>query len=305
MHVMIHLVDTFHLGRPGIICAGLLEAADNSLVMIDCGPENVFESLVKGISQLGFKASKVKYLLATHIHLDHCGGAWRWAKEFGTKVYVHPKGAPHMIDPQKLIGSATRIYGDKMEYLWGKIQPIPVAQIVPAEDQALLQLGTVALKVLYTPGHAQHHNAYWLAAERTVFAGDVAGVIIDRGPAVPPFPPPDIHLEAWQQSIASIRALDPQTLHITHFGRIESPLERLAELETRIVVWANWMKERLREGKSEDEIVPEFAKFTERELLAAGAPPKDPATYEQADPAFMSVAGLSRYWRRIHPEALM
>jgi glyoxylase-like metal-dependent hydrolase (beta-lactamase superfamily II) len=138
--------------------------------MIDCGPENVFESLVNGIAQLGFKASNVKYLLATHIHLDHSGGAWRWAKEFGTKIYVHPKGAPHLIDPQKLVGSATRIYGDKMEYLWGKIGPIPVAQIVPTEDQAVLQFGAVILKVLYTPGHAQHHNAYWLAAERTPFS---------------------------------------------------------------------------------------------------------------------------------------
>lgn len=301
---MIHLVDTFHLGHPKIICAAVLEADDDSLVMIDCGPENVFESLVNGMAQLGFKASNVKHLFATHIHLDHCGGAWRWAKEFGTKIYVHPKGAPHLIDPQKLIGSATRIYGDRMDHLWGKIEPIPVAQVVLAEGGAHLQLGAVDLNVLYTPGHAQHHNAYWLAAERTVFAGDVAGVIIDQGPAVPPFPPPDIHLEAWQQSIASIRALDPQTLHITHFGRIECPLQRLDELEARMVAWANWMKERLREGKSEDEIVLEFAKFTERELLGAGAPARDLATYEQADPAFMSVAGLGRYWRRFHPEAL-
>jgi glyoxylase-like metal-dependent hydrolase (beta-lactamase superfamily II) len=301
---MIHLVDTLHLGRPKIICTAILEAADDSLVMIDCGPESVFESLVDGIAKLGLEPANVKYLLATHIHLDHSGGAWRWAKEFGTKIYVHPKGAPHMIDPEKLIGSATRIYGDKMKFLWGKIEPIPVEQVVPADDNTHLHLGGITLDVLYTPGHAQHHNAYWLAAERAVFAGDVAGVIIDHGPAVPPFPPPDIHLEGWQQSIATIRALNPQTLNITHFGRIESPLQRLAELEARIFTWANWMKARLREGKSEGEIVPEFAKFTEQELLTAGAPPGDLATYEQADPAFMSVAGLSRYWRRFHPEAL-
>jgi glyoxylase-like metal-dependent hydrolase (beta-lactamase superfamily II) len=301
---MIHLIDALHLGRPKIICVALLEAAENSLVMIDCGPENVFESLVEGIARLGFEPSNVKHLLATHIHLDHSGGAWRWAKEFGTKIYVHPKGAPHMIDPQKLIGSATRIYGDKMEFLWGKIEPIPVEQVVPTDDNAHLRLGRVTLDALYTPGHAQHHNAYWLAAERTVFAGDVAGVIIDDGPAVPPFPPPDIHLESWRQSIATIRALAPQTLHITHFGRIESPLQRLAELEARILVWANWMKERLREGKSEGEIVSEFAKFTEQELLTAGAAAGDLGTYEQADPASMSVAGLSRYWRRFHPEVL-
>ena len=301
---MIHLIDALHLGRPKIICVALLEAAGNSLATIDCGPENVFESLVEAIAKLGFKPSNVKHLFATHIHLDHSGGAWRWAKEFGTKIYVHPKGAPHMIDPQKLIGSATRIYGDKMEFLWGKIEPIPVEQVVPTDDNAHLHLGGVTLDALYTPGHAQHHNAYWLAAERTVFAGDVAGVILDDGPAVPPFPPPDIQLESWRQSIATIRALNPQTLHITHFGRIESPLERLAELEARILVWADWMKERLREGKSEDEIVPEFAKFTEQELLTAGAAPGNLGTYEQADPAFMSVAGLSRYWRRFHPEAL-
>lgn len=301
---MIHLVDALYFGRPKIICTAILEAANDSLVMIDCGPESVFESLVEGIAKLGFEPANVKHLLATHIHLDHSGGAWRWAKEFGTKIYVHPKGAPHMIDPQRLIGSATRIYGDKMDFLWGKIEAIPVEQVLLADDKTHLHFDGVTLNVLYTPGHAQHHNAYWLAAERTVFAGDVAGVIIDGGPAVPPFPPPDIHLEAWQQSIATIRALNPQTLHITHFGRIEAPLQRLAELEARIFTWANWMKERLREGKSEGEIVPEFAKFAEQELLTAGALPGDLATYEQADPAFMSVAGLSRYWRRFHPEAL-
>lgn len=301
---MVHLIDALHLGRPKIICAALLEATDGSLVMIDCGPESVFESLADGITKLGFKPSNIKHLLATHIHLDHSGGAWRWAKEFGAKVYVHPKGIPHMVDPQRLIASAARIYGDKMEFLWGRIEPIPVEQVMPAEDNAQLHLDGVTLNVLYTPGHAQHHNAYWLASERTVFAGDVAGVIIDNGPAIPPFPPPDIDLESWQQSIANIRAMNPQTLHITHFGKIVSPLERLAELEARILAWANWMKERLREGKSEDQIVPEFARFTEHELLAAGAPAGDLATYEQADPAFMSVSGLSRYWRKYHPEAL-
>jgi hypothetical protein len=119
---------------------------------------------------------------------------------------------------------------------------------------------------------------------------------------IPPFPPPDIHLESWKDSLDKIRALEPDSLHITHFGRVDDPIPALDALEKRVFGWADWMKRRLLEGKSEAEIVPEFERFTVHELLAGGTPNKDLATYEQADPASMSVAGLTRYWRKYHSE---
>jgi glyoxylase-like metal-dependent hydrolase (beta-lactamase superfamily II) len=299
---MVHLIDALHLGRPDVICIALVECGPNELLLVDSGPESVFEVVVEGVRKLGFQPGHVRHLLASHIHLDHTGGAWRWTKEFGTKIYVHPRGAAHLIDPSKLVGSAARIYGDKMGVLWGAAENIPEDQVIAVEDDAELRFGSERFRVLYTPGHAQHHNAYWLESERTVFAGDVAGVLIRGGPPIPPFPPPDIHLESWKDSLDKIRLLKASSLHITHFGKVADPIPALDALEKRIFDWADWMKQRFLEGKSEAGIIPEFERFTVQELLRDGTPVEDLATYERADPASMSVAGLARYWRKYHPE---
>jgi glyoxylase-like metal-dependent hydrolase (beta-lactamase superfamily II) len=299
---MVHLIDALHLGIPDVICIALVECGPNELLLVDSGPESVFDAVVEGIRRLGFQPADVRHLLASHIHLDHTGAAWRWAKKFGTNIYANARGVPHLVDPSKLVGSAARIYGDKMDFLWGAAGAIPESQVIPVEHQAELRFGSRRVRVLYTPGHAQHHNAYYLESERTVFVGDVAGVRIRGGAVIPPFPPPDIHLESWKDSLNKIRALQPASLHITHFGRIDDPLPALDALEKRVFSWADWMKQRLLEGKSETEIVPEFERFTVQELVADGTPNEDLATYEQADPASMSVAGLSRYWRKYHPE---
>jgi len=299
---MVYLIDALHLGSPNVICIALVESGPNELVIVDSGPESDFEFVVEGIRKLGFQPEHVRHLLASHVHLDHTGGAWRWAEEFGTKIYVHPKGAPHLVDPSRLVASATRIYGDKMDPLWGTVGAIPEDRVIAVDDGAVLRFGSRQFRVLYTPGHAQHHNSYWLETEQTLFAGDVAGVLIHHGPAIPPFPPPDIHLESWKESLDKIRALKPISLHVTHFGRVDDPIRSLDALEKRLFGWADWMKQRLLEGKSETEIIPEFQKFTESELLSDGARQEDLSTYEHADPASMSVSGLIRYWRKFRPE---
>jgi glyoxylase-like metal-dependent hydrolase (beta-lactamase superfamily II) len=299
---MLHLIDSLHLNTPNVICVAVLEAEDGTLVMIDCGPEIVFANTIKGLRRLGLRPEKVSHLLATHIHLDHNGGAWRWAKEFGTMVHVHPAGAPHMVDPAKLVASATRIYGERMAELWGEIQPLPANSVAVTTDNQEIQVSDLRLKVIETPGHAQHHNAYWFEPERILFAGDVAGVAIGQGPVVPPCPPPDVHLEKWHESIKRVRALSPTQLLLTHFGLRQNPEAHLQELEDRLEDWADWMKSRLLEGKSEEQINPEFQRFTEDELRKAGVTSAGLATYEQSDPATMSVTGLSRYWRKYHPE---
>ena len=122
---MVYLIDALHLGSPDVICIALMESGPSELIMVDSGPESVFDSVVEGIRKLGFQPEHVRHLLASHIHLDHTGGAWRWAEKFGTKIYVHPKGAPHLVDPSRLVASAARIYGDQMDYLWGKVGTIP------------------------------------------------------------------------------------------------------------------------------------------------------------------------------------
>lgn len=302
---MIHLVDTRHLGRPRIIAAALLDLGpDAGLAMVDCGPEGVFDHLVEGIRALGRRPEEVRHLLLTHIHLDHAGGAWRWAREFGTTVYVHPLGAPHLLHPARLVASATRIYGDRMGSLWGRIEPVPADRLRTVEDDEVLTLGAVRVTALTTPGHAPHHHAWWLAAEGALFAGDVAGVVIGDGPVVPPCPPPDIDVETWRASLAKLRGLGAKAVYVTHFGRLDDPARRFDELEERLVAWSGWMLEHLREGREEAGLVGDFEAFVADELRGKGLGEEAIRDYEQADPAFMSVAGLGRYWRKFHPELL-
>jgi glyoxylase-like metal-dependent hydrolase (beta-lactamase superfamily II) len=301
---MFHLIDSLHLNIPEVISVAVIEAAPEGLIMIDCGPANVFENVVSELRKRGLQPEQVRQLFATHIHLDHNGGAWRWQKEFGTTIHVHPKGAPHMVDPARLVGSATRIYGDQMDYLWGPIKGIPESAVRNTGDGEVIRIGELNLQVIETPGHAQHHNAYWLSSERLLFSGDIAGVAIGGGPIFPPCPPPDIDIEAWRSSIAKIEKLDPERLCLTHFGLFANPKAHLKELSDRLSVWAEWMKNALRAGKSEEAIVPEFQQFAEQEILRSGIGEKGVAVYEQADPAAMSVTGLSRYWKKHHPEEL-
>ena len=298
---MVRLIDALHLGTPNVISIGLLQAAPGELILVDTGPETVFGAVVAGVQNLGYEPRNVRHILASHIHLDHTGAAWRWAQEFGANIYVHPKGAPHLVDPSNLLASATRIYGDKMNHLWGATEPIPKHQVIAATD-CDFQLGNLLVRAIATPGHAGHHNAYWIESQQVVFAGDVAGVKIGAGPTIPPFPPPEIDLELWRASLEKIRALKPASIYVTHFGKIKDPLTSLDELERRLANWADWMKQRMREGKSEEEILPEFQRFAEAELRTGGASEETVKTYEQADPTWMSVAGLIRYWRKHHPE---
>jgi glyoxylase-like metal-dependent hydrolase (beta-lactamase superfamily II) len=301
---MLHLIDSHHLDTPLVICVAVLEAAPDELIMIDCGPANVFENVVSELQRRGLRPEHVRHLFATHIHLDHNGGAWRWQREYGTTVHVHPKGAPHLVDPTRLVGSATRIYGEQMDYLWGPIEGIQEDAVRVTTDGEVFRFGGLALQVVETPGHAQHHNAYWWSSERLLFAGDIAGVAIGKGPILPPCPPPDIDIETWHSSIAKVQHLEPERLCLTHFGQFSNPERHFKELSDRLSAWAEWMKNALRSGKSEEAIVPEFQKFAEQEILGAGVGPEEVTIYEQADPAAMSVTGLSRYWRKHHPEAL-
>jgi glyoxylase-like metal-dependent hydrolase (beta-lactamase superfamily II) len=298
---MVYLIDALHLGRPNVISIALLKATARELVLVDTGPETCFEAVKAGLRELGYQPGDVRHILASHIHLDHTGAAWRWAAEAGAKIYVHPIGAPHLVDPSKLLASAARIYGAKMSHLWGATEPIPKDQVVATTD-CTLQLGDLKIHAFDTPGHANHHNAYWIETEMVVFAGDTAGVKIGSGPAIPPFPPPEINLELWRGSLEKLRVLNAEAIYVTHFGKITNARASLDELEKRLTSWADWMKQRMQEGKSEDEIIPQFQLFAEDELRMGGATEKDLKTYEQADPASMSVAGLTRYWRKYHPE---
>jgi glyoxylase-like metal-dependent hydrolase (beta-lactamase superfamily II) len=292
---MIHILDTQHLGRRGIIAATALES-DDGLILFDTGPESTFETVAVQLPERGFSLQDVRHVFLSHIHFDHAGAAWRFA-QLGATIYVHPRGAPHLIDPAKLVASATRLYGDQMERLWGKIDAVPQERVRVLEDNDVVRAGQFDIRAIATPGHASHHHIYhW---EETVFGGDVAGVRLGGGPPVPPFVPPELDIQVWLESIGKIRALNPAKLYLPHFGLVGGKIApHLDALEERVRRWSIWFRDRLRGGDDEQELKHAFAAFVADELRSAGATEEELIDYEQADPSFMAVSAATRYWRK-------
>jgi glyoxylase-like metal-dependent hydrolase (beta-lactamase superfamily II) len=296
---MIHVLDTQHLGRPGIIAVTLLET-ETGPVLFDTGPESTFENVANELRKLGFDPGDVRHVFLSHIHFDHAGAAWRFAA-LGATIYVHPRGAPHLIDPAKLVASATRLYGGEMERLWGKFSAIAPERVRVLEADAAVRVAPFEIRAIETPGHASHHHIYhW---DDTVFGGDVAGVRLGGGPPVPPLVPPELDIEAWRASIARIRELNPARLYLPHFGLVTAGIAgHLDALEARIVRWSRWFRDRLRAGDDEQTMRTAFARYVTSELRSAAAAESELADYEQADPSFMAVSAATRYWRKRHPE---
>ncbi|MCB0661914.1 MAG: MBL fold metallo-hydrolase [Saprospiraceae bacterium] len=292
---MVHILDLKFQNAPHTIAAFLVETEDGP-VLIETGPYSTFPVLEKEVAKLGFKIEDIKHVFLTHIHFDHAGAAWALAKT-GAKIYVHPAGVKHLADPTKLYNSAKRIYGDKMEVLWGEMNTIPESQIIPVDNKTKIKVGKTKFKAWHTPGHATHHIAWQLDNE--LFTGDVGGVRIDGGIPLPPCPPPDINLPEWMDSIRLILDKRFDRLYLTHFGPVEDVREHLVELRGRLKNWANWIRPLLENKLSQEEIIPKFSNYVHEQLEAAGVSKETIAHYESANPAWMSVAGLTRYWVKV------
>jgi glyoxylase-like metal-dependent hydrolase (beta-lactamase superfamily II) len=204
-----------------------------------------------------------------------------------------------MIDPAKLIASATRIYGDRMDALWGAFEPCPADRVVTLADGAELQCGRRTLQALHTPGHASHHIAFHDPERHSVFTGDVGGVRLDGARYVrPPTPPPDIDVEAWHASIDRIIGVRPRALDLTHFGRFDDPTRHLDELRRRLDEWVAWTAERVREGVPPEELVRELKDASDTEIVGESADPTLARAYELATPSGMTIDGILRYLKR-------
>jgi glyoxylase-like metal-dependent hydrolase (beta-lactamase superfamily II) len=269
-------LDLLHLGRERVIGVYLLET-DDGLALFDCGPSTCVPALKDRLREHGLELGDVHHLLLSHIHLDHAGAAGVLVREHpALQVHVSPIGAPHLVDPSRLERSARRLYGDEFDTLWGELAPVPQENVHETADRVL------GLECFPSPGHASHHVCY-LDADRTLWAGDAAGVRVQPSRFVlPPTPPPEFELDTWERTLDEIEARRPERLALIHFGVADDPAEHLAELRRRLRSWT----ERVGEGATEDEF--EAAALAE---LGDDAPP-----YEQAMPFWQSYAGLRRYW---------
>lgn len=279
---------------PQVIASYLIETSEGP-ILIETGPDTTFATLKSGLKDSGYEISDVKHVFVTHIHLDHSGAAWHFAKE-GSTIYVHERGAPHLVAPERLMNSAAMIYGDKMEELWGEVQGMDESLVKVVSDGEKVKIGDTEVGVFESIGHANHHNAYLI--EGNLFTGDVAGCRIATGPVIPPTPPPDIHVERWHASIDKIKDINPDSLFLTHFGEYKEVNKHLDTLMNNLDEWSEWFGERVKAGKTEEEIIPEFEDYYKGFFNAVGASDKVYEQYEFADPYWMNVGGLIRYWKK-------
>jgi glyoxylase-like metal-dependent hydrolase (beta-lactamase superfamily II) len=294
----LHCIDLEFQGMPGVIAA-YLHGSDGEYALIETGPTTTLPALLRGLASLGVQPEEIGSLLVTHIHLDHSGAAGVLVDRYPhMQVYVHEVGAPHLIDPARLLSSASRIYGDQMETLWGEVQSVPAENVHAITDGTVLNAAGRDLHTVYTPGHASHHVAYHDEATGDVFTGDVAGVRLQGLDTIrPPTPPPDIDLAAWHESLQRIEALKPTRLLLTHYGPQSGVREHLRITGERLDAWAALVGREYGEGVERDTIVEHLRAYAAGETAAAD----DPSTghrYELATPTYMSADGLIRYFRK-------
>lgn len=282
---------------PEVIGAYLVMPAAGSSehALVDCGPGSTAEVLLDAVREAGVDPASVRHLLVTHVHLDHAGAAGRLARELGLRVHAHARGTRHLARPERLLESARRVFGTDLDRLWGDMGAVPEEQLAPLEGGETLHLGGHAIGVLATPGHASHHVCFALGD--AVFTGDVGGIRLGgSGMVVPPTPPPDIDLEAWQASLRLLRAYDAGRLMLAHYGEVRDVSAHLDSLETSLERFGELSRAALEAGEGRDGIARRLRAFIE---AGVGTEPADaPALrYEMASPYLMAADGLERYWR--------
>jgi len=292
------IIDLEHMGRQESVAACLLETRDGPL-LVDPGPAATLPKLRTDLAARGHELTDLSALLLTHIHLDHAGATGTLAREIPRlRVYVHDTGAPHLVDPTKLLGSASRLYGDRMESLWGEVAPVPAERVTALRGGERLSLGGREITVAYTPGHAWHHLSYYEAASGVAFVGDTAGIRGPRLPVVLPVtPPPDFDLEAWLESIALIRDWKPRQVVLTHYGPATDPTAHLEALREGLVAWAGYARDSLTLPGSDADRARWFVARLEEWIAGKVAPEQARRFLEGAGPE-ACWQGLARYWRK-------
>jgi glyoxylase-like metal-dependent hydrolase (beta-lactamase superfamily II) len=295
------LIDLEYLGHSEGIACCLLEAdgPPRRAALVDPGPATSLDTLKRKLAERGIGIDDLTELLLTHIHLDHAGASGVLVRENPRlTVYVHQRGAPHLVDPSKLLASATRLYGDQMERLWGEVAAIPAENIRALAGGETIELGGRRIDVAATPGHAVHHLSYFDQPTGIAFVGDTAGLRYPKmRPVLPLTPPPDIDLEAWRASITEIRRRRPAQLFVTHFGPSDDVEAHLAQHQERLARWAEWTRRSLENDQEDAERAARFAAELEAGL-ARELDKNELQRYARGAALEQCWYGLARYWRR-------
>jgi len=295
MHPLIQILDVHFDSKPGIIAVYCIKHS-GGVVLVESGPGSTLPALLDALRANDVDARDVTDVLVTHIHLDHAGAAGWWAQQ-GARIHVHPVGAPHLLNPEKLLASAQRIYGADMERLWGSFLAVPAAQLVEHHDNDVIEIGGREFLALDTPGHAEHHFAY--VFENVCFTGDVGGVRVGGlGHVRPPTPPPEIHFGKWRASVERLRQADFQILAPTHFGLYADKTRHLDALARTLDAIENWAEQEMRAAPTPEQFRARFADLIKELARADGYSVSELGAYNVAAGAAMSADGVYRYWKK-------
>ena len=289
-------IDLNFQNKTQAIASYLIRHHDGA-VLIESGPGSTLPSLKAGLAKEGLSPREVTHVLLTHIHLDHAGAAG-WLSQQGARIFVHPLGAPHMLNPEKLIASATRIYGDRMQTLWGEFLPVDQDQLTVPQDAEEIVIGNLRFLPVNTPGHAEHHYSYLF--EDLCFSGDVGGVRIPGFQYLrAPMPPPELHFAKWRGSISRLRELKFKYIAPTHFGIFDDPDWQLNELQKNLDETEKWLEEIMSADPSVDELREKFSAWMNEQSREQNLSDGVLQAYALANPLGMSADGLMRYWKKV------
>jgi glyoxylase-like metal-dependent hydrolase (beta-lactamase superfamily II) len=293
--VLIHPLDLCFSGYAHTIASYLVDGPDGP-VLVETGPTATLETLKARLADHGYAPPDIRHVLVTHIHLDHAGAAGWWAQH-GTRVYVHHRGAPHLVDPSRLLASAARVYGDGMAELWGEVVPAPPESVTALHDGDQIAAGGLTFVAIETPGHASHHMVFRLGD--AAFTGDIAGIRLP-GPMLLelPTPPPDFDLELWVQSLDHLAGAHFSVLLPTHYGPVEDVGEHLAAVRGLLIDTADFVRQRLAAGVERGVLIQQLTDWRRERGALVGLSKTDLDRREAVNPAEMCVDGLIRYWRK-------
>jgi glyoxylase-like metal-dependent hydrolase (beta-lactamase superfamily II) len=295
-------LDLNWINHPRSIASALLRSND-AVALIDPGPSSTLPALRKQLASHGLQVTDLSAILLTHIHLDHAGSTGALVRENPSiRVYVHSRGASHIVDPSRLLQSAGRLYGSEMQRLFGDFQAVPKANLQVLEGGETISLGTRQMHVVYTPGHAFHHVTYFDLQGEVAFVGDTAGICIEGNRyALFATPPPDISIEHWDASLDAILKLHPQRLFLTHFSYSDNPAEHIKNYREHLHRWSDRSGKILASGEDETTCMHKFAQEVSAEATQF-LTPVELSHYLRSGALNLSWLGLARYHRK-HAQA--
>lgn len=293
--MQVDVIDLHFQGQKGAIAAFLVNGPGGK-ILIETGPESTLEALQEGLAAHDLTVTDLDAVFVTHIHLDHAGAAG-WFAEKGVPVYVHAKGARHLIDPSRLLESSRQVYGDRFDPLWGGMTPAPAEKVIAMNDGDVAEVGGLVIKAVNAPGHAYHQHAFVIGD--VGFPGDATGAKLGEGAFISvTSAPPQFNLEDTLATLEKLSSFGFSRLFLTHYGEVEDVAGHLADYREAVELNALFIRQRIEEGMDQDTLHVAYEAFQMEQAFREKVPSKLWQTYQTINGTDMCADGIRLYWEK-------